>query len=299
MPSTRVPNPRQVISPLVTPLLAILLMATSLAASPAQGSEAPILQPAVDWLTLRGGIVPLPAVDRPHRMRGGQMPDPVFADTGLWRRPPAPPADAGLRLGNAIWDRSSSAWFLPVAGMVVRLTAERETRRLFDGVHSLDVDLRTAAGLLVARTADDRIVLRRLGDKQGSDRTLLSGPGFFEPRFSPDGRRVLVSQSDAAGGRMWVVDLQGGKRNVGQGVGPVWLPDNSGLLFARVEGRSQRVRAAELWRISLADGRERQLTATRDIAEIEPAVSADGHWLAYADARTGDLCVARWPRQGR
>lgn len=277
-------------------LAALLLLPAAAQSNPRAESG-----PAVDWLQLRGGILPLPTVQRPHRLPDAlrRLPDPVFADTGLWRRPPAPPADARLQFGTATWDPSSSAWFLPVSGMVVRLTKERQLHHLLDGVDSLDVHIRTAAGLLVARTGDDRIILRRLGGKPVADRTLLQGPGFFEPRLSPDGRQVLVSQSHAEGGRMWVVDLNGGKRDVGQGYGPVWLPGGEGLVFARVQGRSQQVRAAELWQLTLADGRARQLTATPHVAELEPTVSADGHWLAYADAITGDLCVAAWPRQGR
>ena len=290
-----------------------LLLIALLVAGAAHAGEPAILSPAVDWLQLRGGILPLPTVHAPHRLPGAAaalatpsvapplFADPLFADTGLWRRPPAGPEVFGLPVGAAIWDRSSSAWFLPMAGMVVRLTADRQLRRLVDNIDSLDMDIRTAAGLLVARTADDRIILRRLGDGGGADRTLLSGPAFFEPRLSPDGQQVLVSQSHAEGGRMWLVNLDGAKRDVGQGYGPVWMPDGAGLLFARVVGRSQQIRDAELWHLDLNRGVERQLTATPHIAEIEPAVSPDGHWLAYGDAKTGDLCVAAWPKppQGR
>ena len=294
------PPPR----PLV-PLLAALLLAVpalvGLAPTSAVAADSAFPSPAVSWLQLRGGIVPIPRVDRPYRLPSAynRLPDPLFADTGLWRRPPSPPPVVGLRMGAATWDRSSSAWFLPVSGMVVRLTAQRQLHRLLDGIDSLDVDLQTARGLLVARTGDDRIILRRMGEASHVGRTLLSGGGFFEPRLSPNGRRVLVSQSHAEGGRMWVVELDGRKRDVGQGYGPTWMPGSDSLVFSRVEGRSQRIRAAELWHLNLATSAERPLTATADIAEVEPTVSDDGHWLAYADARNGDLCVAAWPRQGR
>jgi hypothetical protein len=242
------------------------------------------------------------SLQRPHRIRvAAAKLDPVWTADGLFALPPTGLRGLALALhaGPAVFDPSAHAWFASAMGAIVRVEADGSLPVVAPSVQGLDVDVRAAAGVAVSREPDDTIVLHRFG-KAGSGKTVLvRGGAFFEPRFSPDGSTVLLAESQPAGGHFWVVDTAGQARDLGQGYGAVWHPDGKRILFMRIEHDGARVTASELWLHDLGTGRQTRLTATPDTAEIEPAVSADGRWLAYADAHTGELCIAAFPKTDR
>lgn len=303
----------------IVSLLVLTAVATALTLAPAASSaQAPVvLAPpaaaALSWGELRGGLSPVPSLVSPHRMPiGPEGPiDAFWGPDGLWPRPFALPRAEGPvpARGPAAWDPSSSAFFASLAGLLVRIdrpegAAAERLVALIDGVQGHDLDVRAAVGLAVSREPDDTIVLHRFAGGLPGRRVLLSGPSYFEPRLSPDGTQVLVSQSHPEGGRMVLVQLQPAQgepavRDLGQGYGPNWHPAGDRVIFARVQDRSQRIAAAELWMHQLSDGRQQAITATADIAEIEPAISPDGHFVAYTDALTQQLCVASLPPQSK
>jgi Tol biopolymer transport system component len=52
------------------------------------------------------------------------------------------------------------------------------------------------------------------------------------------------------------------------------------------------ITAADLWVIDTQTRTERLLAQTTGVAEIQPTISPDGRWVAFADARNGDGYVA-------
>jgi len=277
--------------------IAVLACATC-ASSTALGArpEAPLLP--LPW---SGAGVPAPNFDRPYRIGGLQveLPDPVWAGDGLRAAPPrrllglAP----GEHSGAAVWDRSTGAWFASVAGELVRLSPEGRLVSVASDIQGLDVDVRAGLGLAVARE-DDAIVLHRFGSTGRSKSVLIAGEGYFGPRLSPDGSLVLVERSRPDGGRFLVVDLRGRARDLGPGYGAAWHPDGRHVLYAQVRHDGYRILASDLHVVDLISSRRQLVSRTSHTAEMEPAVSPDGRWLAYLDGLTGDLCVVSLPKLG-
>lgn len=196
--------------------------------------------------------------------------------------------------GHPVWDPSSSAWYVWTNGAVVRLEGDRAVVVL-DGVQGRDLDVRVARGVVVSREPDASIVLWRLDRGPNSRRVLLQGPMYFHPRFSPDGTNVLVQESRADGGRLVLVSMDGQVRDLGPGSDGAFTPDGRNVVFTVVSGDGHRVAGADLVHLDLASGRRTRLTWTSHVAEVEPAVSPDGRFLAFVDALAGTVCVARMP----
>jgi len=68
-------------------------------------------------------------------------------------------------------------------------------------------------------------------------------------------------------------------------------------VFSRIVHDSMRVWSGDLYAIDVTTRAERLLALTDGRAEVEPAVSPDGQWVAFVDALTGDLLVGRLPAQ--
>src|SRR5262249_28231723 len=90
----------------------------------------------------------------------------------------------------------------------------------------------------------------------GSSRSLTQGPGGdFQPRFSPDGRRVSFFSTRTGNVDVWVVDVEGGRarrwtEGASVNVNPIFSPD--GRRIAYMSDRSGRL---EVWTMS-SDGAE-------------------------------------------
>jgi eukaryotic-like serine/threonine-protein kinase len=141
----------------------------------------------------------------------------------------------------------------------------------------------SSAGVLVyARAAAFPSRLLWL-DRQGRQIGSVGEPGdYFNPRLSPDGRRVAVSVADAAARRsIWVYDLTRGARTqlrpqASVDDSPVWSPDGNRIAFA-----SERGGAARLFLRAVGGGAEQALLKTTD-AEVPSDWSSDGRFVAYS-----------------
>lgn len=241
---------------------------------------------------------PSPTFQTPERL--AISPDrgrsPLWTPEGLYPR--APQRWRGLAkaegAGAATYDPSTLAWYAAAVGTLVRVDADGRLPVVVQGVQGTDVDVRAAHGLAVSREPDDRIVLHRFGHGDTTHTTLLQGEAFL-PRFSPDASRVVVSETRRGEGWLRVIDLTA--RTVAQtrGHGAVWHPDGRRIVFQRSSDDGERIVASDLWQLDVATRAEQRVTATPAIAEIEATLSPDGHWIAYTDALTGDLCVAAFP----
>jgi hypothetical protein len=85
---------------------------------------------------------------------------------------------------------------------------------------------------------------------------------------------------------------------VGRGADPAWRPDSRLRVYASpgevapFEGDRATFDSAEILAYDAAADQIHLLTATPEIAEMEPAVAPDGKALAFSDWRDGTVYVA-------
>jgi serine/threonine-protein kinase len=163
----------------------------------------------------------------------------------------------------------------------------------------------------------------------------LSAPR--NPRVSPDGTRIAVTTGRQGDGELWIHDLRGRPpiplALVDDNRGSVWSPDGTRVAFSGLRGvfldvfltpadgsisapapvRPDRVLAwvmdwhanellvvgfprSSILAVDVTTGTSREIVATGD-AEMDPDLSPDGRWLAYASDRTGrfEIWLKRHP----
>jgi len=231
-------------------------------------------------------------------------PQPVWTAEGLWTARPAGLRGLARVAGSSadndpVWDPSSRAWYAFVHGALVRVEPDGRLPVVLASLPGHDFDVRAGHGLVACRDlARDRIVLLRTGGS-GAGRPLLEGGGFYHPRFSPDGSRLLVSQLKDGGGHLWLVDVATGQaRDLGPGYEPAWRPDGKQALFLRVEDDGERLTASTLMLLDPETAAVRFLAAPRAHLVTRPAFSPDGGWIAFVDSESQQIMLARLPEAG-
>jgi Tol biopolymer transport system component len=181
---------------------------------------------------------------------------------------------------------------MPVSdpGRTVPIPVEPEIAELALGDH-----------LIYVRETQDsniwRTEIRAPGLPLANPRTLISSTRYdYQPRYSPDGRKIAFLSTRSGSQEVWIADFDGG--NVSQLTtfgGPLvgglaWSPDGARLVcHVRVEGR------ASLFAVPASGGLSMRLT--RDSDDAAPSYSHDGRWI-YFSKRSGRLEIWRMPAQG-
>lgn len=145
----------------------------------------------------------------------------------------------------------------------------------------------------------ETIVFDYLGDLftvpvEGGEATqLTSGMAFdAQPRFSPDGSRIVFTSDRSGGQNVWVMALDGSdtvqitKGKANRTESPEWTPDGDYIVAAKGAFRGQGL--PKLWMHHVEGGTGVQLIKEPEsLKTIGPAVSPDGRYIWYA-RRTGD-----------
>lgn len=232
------------------------------------------------------------SIETPFRvsMNNKGLLEPFFSKYHLWS---GRPTDIGgldkmESHGDAIYDPISDAWYASANGCLVRIGEKMKV--VADDVQGIDIDVR--GDIFVVRESDDKIIVRWIGEKKKE--VLFEGSSFFRPKLSPDGTMVVVSESRASGGHMWISTVNGDmKKDLGQGYSPTWHPNGRYILFHRIEHDGYKVLSGDIFVFDLERGKEHRLTCSSEIAEVQPAISYDGRYIAFFDAITRDVYIAR------
>jgi hypothetical protein len=236
-----------------------------------------------------------PTFQNPYRLqtRDAVRVKPVWTRAGLEAAPPALPRNEGY--GIPVYDPESNAWFVTAQGSLVRLDPNGSKIVVLGDMQARDVDVRAKRGLAVSREPNDTIVLHQWAGREHQRKVLLSGPQFFNPRFSPDGSKVLVAESRARGGHIWLVTRDGAPVDLGQGNGASWHPDGERVVFTRVAHDGYTITSSDVFLLSPATRKELKLAHTEAPAALEPVISSDGRWIAFADKDRKNAFVVEIP----
>lgn len=258
------------------------------------GLNQPLTVHPTSWEKRRPTLVKPFALALPQGVRN---PNPQWGRNGLWLQGPINPTRMGsaVHVGIPAYDPKADAWFVSADGVLVRVDGDGRLPVVAHGVQGLDVDVRFDRGVAVSREPDDTITLHRFGNGPSTRHVLMSGPMFFRPRFSPDGSRILVSESRKGGGHTWLVTPDNAPLDLGEANDAAWLPDGRNVVFIRVEHDGHSITATSLWIKDVDTGHTRQLTRSTTPLITKPAVSLDARWLSFTDASTGQVMVAAFP----
>jgi Tol biopolymer transport system component len=143
--------------------------------------------------------------------------------------------------------------------------------------------------------------LYRMPFSGGEAQAITDGMAFdSQPRFSPDGSRIVFLSDRSGGENVWVAKSDGSgpqqlthdKKSVF--TSPIWTPDGHAIIVSR----EQRLSAGdfELWMFFLDGGSGLQITKARSkpdtrsedvVHAVGPALSADGRFLYYTRRPNG------------
>jgi len=163
--------------------------------------------------------------------------------------------------------------------------------------HDLQTNEGTWMNLDVSPDGKD-IVFDLLGDIYiipiigGNAKALRSGlPYEVQPRFSPDGKKILFTSDAGGGDNIWVMDRDGANakqitkedfRLLNNGV---WSADGQYIIARKHFTSSRSLGAGEMWMYHSSGGSGMQLTKRKnDQQDVnEPSISADGRFLYYSE----------------
>jgi Tol biopolymer transport system component/predicted Ser/Thr protein kinase len=135
----------------------------------------------------------------------------------------------------------------------------------------------------------------------GRSAHLVAGSSFeeTEPRFSPDGRKLVFASARSAGLLdIWATDADGANaQQITHGPGvqgsPFWSPDARRIVFDS-QGDDRR---SHVWMIDSDGGAPRQLT-TEAGDQVVPTWSRDGKWIYFSWSQASGRDIWRIPAGG-
>jgi imidazolonepropionase-like amidohydrolase/Tol biopolymer transport system component len=112
-----------------------------------------------------------------------------------------------------------------------------------------------------------------------------------QPRWSPDGRKILFTSDAGGGDNVWTMEADGSKaKQVTKESfrllnNPVWMPDGQYFVARKHFTSTRSLGAGEMWLYHSAGGEGVQLTKRKnDQQDVnEPCVSADGRYVYFSE----------------
>ncbi|NIP80216.1 MAG: amidohydrolase, partial [Gemmatimonadetes bacterium] len=128
----------------------------------------------------------------------------------------------------------------------------------------------------------------------GGDATqLTSGMAFdAQPRFSPDGERIVFTSDRDGGQNIWTMALDGSdttqvsRGEANRAEGPEWTPDGSYIVASMGDFRGRNLPRLHLWHVDGGTG-TKLIPEPERLKTIGAAFGPDPRWVWFAQ-RTGD-----------
>ncbi|HTD93788.1 MAG TPA: amidohydrolase family protein [Chitinophagaceae bacterium] len=126
----------------------------------------------------------------------------------------------------------------------------------------------------------------------GEARVLRSGHAFeVQPRFSPDGKKILFTSDAGGGDNIWVMNRDGSdahaitKETFRLLNNATWAPDGQYIIARKHFTSTRSLGAGEMWMYHISGGNGLQLTMRKnDQQDVnEPVVSPDGRYVYYSE----------------
>lgn len=169
---------------------------------------------------------------------------------------------------------------------------------------TLEFDVSEGTWISVDVSPDgSRIVFDLLGDIYempigGGEAKLLSGglPYEIQPRFSPDGKRILFTSDRGGGDNLWVMDADGtNRREVTKETfrllnNGTWHPDGQYVVGRKHFTSGRSLGAGEMWMYRVDEGGSGvKLTSRKNQQQDagEPVFSPDGNCLYWSEDMSG------------
>ncbi len=195
------------------------------------------------------------------------------------------PDIAYLRLTDGFWQ----VWVTDPEG-------KQHTQISYDEIDKTRVSWLPDRKQLICNTSEGRIQRLTIGEKQPE---YLSMPvsGMFDAQVSPDGKRLafsLATTQKKDNNSIWSVGINGKglSKLTNQPeleISPAWRPDASEIIYSA----GKTVEAHELWKVTVKNHAQEQLTTGTRSLKIDPTVSRSGA-IAYSDNQKGSYDI--WMR---
>ena len=126
----------------------------------------------------------------------------------------------------------------------------------------------------------------------GTAKVLRTGLAMeVQPRYSPDGKKILFTSDAGGGDNIWVMKRDGTgakqitKENFRLLNNAVWTPDGKYIVARKHFTSGRSLGAGELWMYHLTGGNGLQLTAKKNDQQDlnEPSISPDGRYIYYSE----------------
>ena len=188
---------------------------------------------------------------------------------------------------------AATAHLLPgLTLLLLPMTVEAEV--IVSGAKNLNVDVSQVHGRIAMDLQGGIWTIAESGGQ--ADLLVDARYRLTQPRWSPDGHRLLYRSESPAGSGLWVLQVASRESEVvipaepGLG-GGAWHPDGERVVFSASRGRSGQ----DIWEVDLPTGLQWRLTSDPG-DETEPAWSANGRHLAFIAFRNGryDLMLRRF-----
>lgn len=153
----------------------------------------------------------------------------------------------------------------------------------------MSLDVSPDGSTIVFDLLGDIFTMPISGGKATALRTGL--PYEVQPRFSPDGSKILFTSDAGGGDNIWIMNRDGSdarqltSENFRLLNNAVWMPDGNSIIARKHFTSGRSLGAGEMWQYHIAGDGGIQLTERKnDQQDVnEPSVSPDGRYLYYSE----------------